>query len=179
MFITWDHATKEGDYSCKIYWRKGKYGNVYIEKVEYFKKKEVKKVNKIPYFELKVVKVKNNKEKPDCDDCSNYDTFCKNYCSYYKKHIKQPKGNWVNGENLDKIKFPCLCSYYVGGNRYNGIINKNWDIGEYHEKYELSSLIQTKSKNDVGHRQYLEQLIKAYRIHILKGKIIIFEEEEK
>ena len=30
-----------------------------------------------------------------------------------KKQI-QPKGNWVNGENLDKIKFPAPCSYCNG-----------------------------------------------------------------
>ena len=141
-------------------------------------KKEVKKVNKIPYFELKVVKVKKEKKKGNCADCgcSNYDTFCKNYCSYYKKHIKQRKGNWLNGENLDKIKFPCFCSWNIplDKDREYGILVK----GEG-DKYNLYSIRGQHSYSRlVEANKNLKELIERWNIHILKGKLIIFEEEE-
>ena len=44
MLIGWDKASKEGDYSCKIYGRYNKKGKWIIEDVKYIKtKKEVNK----------------------------------------------------------------------------------------------------------------------------------------
>ena len=37
MLIGWDKASKEGDYSCKIYGRMDKGGVLHIEKVKYYK----------------------------------------------------------------------------------------------------------------------------------------------
>ena len=169
MFITWDPATKEGDYSCKIYWRKGKYGNVYIENVEYFKsKKEVKKVDKIPYFELKVVKVK--KQLKDSATIFNQCPICKEIhkCNFKK----ESKGNYVNGENLDKIKFPCFCSY---NGKYRGMI-----FVEKDNSYGLINIDKQREKWNIEDNGWcnLANMINSYDIHILKGKIILFEERE-
>ena len=129
-------------------------------------------MNKIPYFELKVVKVK--KEKKFEYAGSVYCKDCKKYIKYnfpYHFCVKS-KGNWVNGENLDKIKFPCFCSYTHGSKKV-GILSKLGNSfyiiniggqGDYN-KYFLS--------------YDLKHLIEDFNIHILKGKIIIFEEEEK
>jgi len=54
----------------------------------------VKKIDyrKLPYLETKVVKVEKEWDADHCPTCG--------------QRIEEPKGNWVNGENLDKIKFP-------------------------------------------------------------------------
>jgi len=188
MFITWDPATKEGDYTCKIYWRKGKHGNVYIEKVEYLKPKEVKKVkksiNKIPYFEMKVVKVekeichhnevtfKNGIFR--CNHCGQtlrIKRYDKNKRWGFIKNELQPKGNWVNGENLDAIKFPVPCSYIEDKKKHIGILNC------YVDQYRLYNIEKQSKDNFVDDCTSLKNLINSYDIHILKGKIIIFEEE--
>jgi len=150
-------------------------------------KKEVKKVNKIPYFETKVVKVKKAECKHNtlkkiaitpyyatyqCVECGLY--FYPPIKDYKHKKIieKQSKGNWVNGECIDKIKFPVPCSY-IHGTEKMGILFKlgnsfyvvNIDEQGDYNKYFLS--------------YDLKHLIEDFNIHILKGKIIIFEEEEK
>lgn len=132
--------------------------------------KEVKKVNKIPYFELKVVKVKKEEKKQG--GCKLYES---KWCGECPRIPKQKKGNWVNGENIDKIKFPCFCSYNAG---YAGIITK--DGMNY---YELHNIEQQADENYLGGRTLvakeldLKILVKCWHIHILKGKLIIFEEE--
>ena len=134
-------------------------------------------MNKIPYFELfelKVVKAKKERESPSCGDCSNYDTFCKQHCSYYKNHIKKLKGTWVNGENLDKIKFPVPCSYIDTEDRKRHIGMPNC----YVDQYRLYNMEKQSEDNFVDDCTSLGNLIKSYDIHILKGKLIIFEEEE-
>lgn len=150
-----------------------------------------------PYFETEVVKIK----KPYCKIhnqpiCSNL--LCKEFwgcevveaerrkkfkmigncpCCGAKTENKKPKGNWVNGENLDAIKFPCFCWYLSGaGKRYCELdfINKGEGF------YRIKELKQHKEK-DYHIAEFwnldLEKLIKALDIHILKGKIIIYEEE--
>ena len=91
------------------------------------------------------------------------------------KIIEPKKDNWVNGENLDKIKFPCFCSY--SDNRH-GLITKTY-IGEDKETiYTLHGIEnQYFSLSSIKSYDSLEKLIKAFGIHILKGKIIIYEEE--
>lgn len=127
--------------------------------------KEVKKV-KIPYFETKVVKVK--KEETDFDP----EPICI-YCGEKIHHKCKKQGNWVNGENLDKIKFPCLCSYTKDGVRNKGILHSKRAIF-----YELFAINMQYRSDLIAGRQSLQNLIKDYDIHIHKGKIIVFEEKE-
>ena len=164
-------------------------------------------MEKIPYFETKVVrmgKVRKHKHK-------YIEGWA--YGKYYVRCIvcgkliwsepqvkpiknKQPKGTWVNGENLDKIKFPCFCRFDAnkglhGDPPHNykvhgiGIINKNYYEGKIH--YELSwADRQSESEGEkyitnlsvLCGTTSLEHLIKLYDIHILKGKVVIFEEEK-
>ncbi len=145
---------------------------------------------KLPYLEMKVVKVKKRKKckheyisweygkEIKCLSCGRI--FNDLYDVNKARNGENPKGNWVNGENLDKIKFPCFCSYVLNNKKYIGLIYKTMPI------YVLCCLNQDKT---IGRRimgncivdSYcsLETLIKDYNIHILKGKIIIFEEEEQ
>ena len=93
-----------------------------------------------------------------------------------KKKKRQLKGNRVNGENLDKIKFPCFCSYTANDKKWLGEINKSW-IPREGTTYYLSSLNGQKECSIVTICHLLEELIEGYDIHILKGKIIIFDED--
>ena len=85
---------------------------------------------------------------------------------------KKPEGNWVNGENLDKIKFPVPCRYngkylgliYIARDNSYGLIN----IDKQREKWSVE---------DSGW-EHLGNMINSYNIHILKGKMIIYEEEK-
>jgi len=123
-------------------------------------KKEVKKMSR-PYFELKVVKVK--KEKPEQKYCP---------CCGGKIEMEKPIGNWVNGENLDKIKFPVGCNWHIplrdDDVQYGILMKKNSGIELHHIKqHNYSSIIASGD---------LKELIKRWDIHILKGKIILYEE---
>lgn len=166
--IAVDYATKKGEYTCKVYGEIDKEGNWHVDKVKMKRfKKEVKKVR--PYFETKVVKVKKKKKKwtPDCCPC----------CGTKREAEKPLKGNWVNGENLDKIKFPCFCSYFDSGERYGEIDIVFFNGNKSFRLRELRQLQIEKVVYCVYHRHTLNSLIRDYDIHILKGKIIIYEEE--
>ncbi len=132
-----------------------------------------KEVKKMKYFETKVVKVKKEK-KIKCEQPCNDEYYC--FCCKYNFTPKQPKGNYVNGENIDKIKFPCFCSY--NGNRY-GLITRT-KANEYYDEvfYTLHSIDKQRSSFS-SIRSYINfrDLINVWDIHILKGKIIIYEEE--
>ena len=83
------------------------------------------------------------------------------------------KGNWVNGENLDKIKFPVPCSYVdEDKKKHIGMLNC------YVNQYRLYVLEKQSNDNFVDDCTSLKNLIREYDIHILKGKIIIYEEEK-
>ena len=193
MLIGFDPASENGDYGCRIGYRIDENGIINIEDIKYFPKKEVKKVNKIPYFKLKVVKVKK------VEKCKHLEVLFKNgifkctHCGHrlkikrYDKNTrwgwtefnqKQPKGNWVNGENLDKIKFPVPCSYkYFGKTRY-AILSKGVTFDgptKYH--YSLINLHQDQHLSEDFVEYDLKEMIINHDINILKGKIIIFEEE--
>jgi len=61
--------------------------------------KEVKKVKKIdyrklPYLETKVVKVEKEWDADHCPTCG--------------QRIEEPKGNWVNGEELEALLNNCV-----------------------------------------------------------------------
>ena len=131
-----------------------------------------------PYFETKVMKVEKKKI------YSNHIIIDgKKYILYEdeKENVypHKKRGNWVNGENLDKIKFPCFCSYYSHylKRRRLGQIVLGY-CGSFF--YQLQQIEKQESNTGVGiieTRNSLEKLIKDGDIHILKGKIIIFEEE--
>ena len=135
------------------------------------------------YFELKVVKVKKEK-------CKHYQFSRTEYMNseYYCRCPKcgesilikdKYKGNWVNGENLDKIKFPCFCSYKSGNHKFYGEIDKNWDDLAYDYVYQISQRTQQATGLSVVFTYMsLEELFKNHKVKVLKGKIIIFEEEE-
>ena len=90
-------------------------------------------MKKLPYFELKVVKVKKEVCHHDEVTYKNGTFKCK-HCRQilrikrYDKNKRwgfvrdelQPLGNWVNGENLDAIKFPVPCSHKCKGGVYSG-----------------------------------------------------------
>ena len=149
--------------------------NSFYEAIEKMTK-EVKKVK--PYFELKVVKVKKKKT------YSNHIMIDgKKYILYEDKkenvYPHKEKGNWVNGEDLDSIKFPCFCSYFdCGDKRKYGEIDIVFFNGNKRFRLrESRQLTIEKVIYCVYHRDTLKSLIEDYKIHILKGKIIIFEEK--
>ena len=158
--------------------------------------KEVKKVKKqvdyrkLPYFELKVVKVKKRKKckheyisweygkEIKCLSCGRI--FNDLYDVNKARNGENPKGNWVNGENLDKIKFPCFCTHKDKKYNYTGlgIIIKGIN-DKIEENYKLIDIGKQHTRlNEVATNKSLKELIDIWNIHILKGKIIIFEEEE-
>ena len=112
----------------------------------------------------------------------------------YTKPKQLRKGNWINGENLDKIKFPCFCRFdhrkgiYGGkqGVHGIGIINRTAEGGRI--EYQLSYADRQMENNErldilanlsvLCSTPSLKRLIELYDIHILKGKIILFEEEK-
>lgn len=165
-------------------WRKFKFSDL----------KEVKKVkkeidfSKLEYFSVKVVKVRKKKrEKIQCNNhClifNNNQIVCYK-CGEVFGGNKRPKGNFVNGENLDKIMFPCLCSFLIDGERVYGelddCVNYNRQIICLKELVEQIGQLNIRMDKQ---RYYLEfpicdlgSIVKTKNIHILKGKIIIFEE---
>jgi len=121
------------------------------------------------YLEVEVVKEKKER----CDDYVNCDSWCKKYCKLY---IKQEKlnGNWINGENLDKIQFPVPCSYrsHTGKKRF-ALLLKDSNNGEY--KYRLLRMSQDNGESIFLSFNSLKHSIRKWDIHILKAKIILFE----
>jgi len=106
-------------------------------------KKEVKKMSK-PYFETKVIKIK--KPKYQSREVikfmgKKYEVFVKDGKVSIRRHKHlRGKGSWVNGENLDKIKFPCYCRFNhfkdgIQGVHGIGMINKTFGCGQI--EYEL------------------------------------------
>jgi len=127
-------------------------------------KKEVKKVNR-PFFEMEVVKAKKVKKEwtPECCPCCGA-----------KSEVEKAIGNWVNGENLDEIKFPCFCRWSGG----YGMIVTGYPINK--REYLLVDIDEQTIDDVVVANRFdsLRELVEFNDIHILKGKIIIFEEEE-
>jgi len=129
------------------------------------------------YFELKVVKVK--KEKKFGYAGSIYCKDCKKYIKYnFPYHFcVESRDNYINGENIDKIKFPCFCRFGYGGKLgilLTGVDDDGKDIFELHR---INNQISEYNCTRMNHQRDLKGLIKDNHIHILKGKIIIYEEE--
>ena len=97
---------------------------------------------------------------------------------YFETEVVKLK---VNGENLDKIKFPCFCSYkqpLTDLNKHLGIIEHIAIYGEKARYVLLNIEGQRRGCKLVPIFEDLKSLIESYEINILKGKIIIFEEED-
>jgi len=141
----------------------------------------MREYKKLKFFETKVVKVKKEKKKGECigEICirgKRQPIYLKKDRIYYKG--TRDNGNYINGENLDKIKFPCFCSFEAAKNiRVIGMINRGY-LNVY--KYILTDISQQYDDSNLESALYsdLKDLIKDFNIHILKGKVIIFEEEE-
>jgi len=133
-----------------------------------------------PYFETEIVKVKKEEKEIVGDICINgyYYPIYKNKHNriyYESKKKRKPKGNWVNGEDVDKIKFPCFCRWNNNGR--TGMLIKDWKDDE--AIYTIVRIDrQTVRGETYGGLKDLKEFIKVYNIHILKGKVIVYEEEE-
>jgi hypothetical protein len=158
-------------------------------------KKEGKKVKKeidyekIKYWDVKVVKVRGICYHPEvifvkkgtykCKRCGIYlDTSNAKLWGWSEKP-NPSKGNFVNGEDIDKIKFPCWCSFTPAKDvRVIGILNRGHIGGGY--RYVLIDVSQQYIDGNVESYLYqdLSKLVKDFDIHVLKGKVILFEKEE-
>ena len=143
------------------------------------------------YFETKVVKVRKEKTPGPSAylvNVENDDTLrglrdqINAELKRRKEAIKrESKGNWVNWENLDKIKFPCFCSFesqIKDFKRYGELDKVRSNELDY---FRLRELKQVEKRSVCGYEYYrldLDEIIKFYDVHILKGKIILFEEEK-
>ncbi len=120
------------------------------------------------YFETEIVRVKKEKKERFCPCCG--------YESSRETEHEKPEGNWINGENLDKIKFPCFCSY-----EYDNVNCHAMIVMDYVGAKDIYSLINIDDQNGevtcAFSNESLEELIRVHDIHILKGKIILFEEQ--
>ena len=148
-----------------------------------------------PYFETKVVKVGKEKKrekyiKKQVIEGKLYGYFLdKNFNNVLcLEEIKKekPKGNWVNGENLDAIKFPCFCSFDNQGKKCYGKIDKGYICEVDKDVYQISDITKQVDGSFTTGQMYsviytadtLKDLIHYHNVHILKGKIIIWEEEK-
>ena len=122
-----------------------------------------------PYLETKIVKVRSEKKKEYCPRCGS------------EIIMEKAVGNWVNGECIDKIKFPCFCSFETGMKDYKRFGELDHVICRDFSFYRIRELKQV-GKEEVSNCQYvksfLKDIIETFDVHILKGKIIIFEEEK-
>jgi len=132
-----------------------------------------------PYLDVEVVEVKTKKKEEIPKSCVNCGakTFCHRYEERYKKLEKQ--GTWVNGENLDKIKFLFACTFTDGiGEEHRGMVIKTlMDYDKCDTAYLLFDIdAQSKGLTSWVRKYKLDELISEYNIHIAKAKIVIFKE---
>ena len=207
-FETGKHFKEKVDKECgfkigDIYWTFIKGFYIPNKVIKIITKKEVKKVNKMKYFELKVVKVKKEECKHDeviwakrnfkCKCCGRnlkiqtYTNIVSDRKWTFIKDEEQSKGNWVNGENIDKIKFPVPISYkeYEETSKHYGMLGNDYSRDKDMEIYYIMRIDSQANKKSSDYRyslrytnESLKDLVEIYDIHILKGKIIIYEEEE-
>ena len=143
-----------------------------------------------PYLEVKVVKARSESNRKlkklegEAIEIQRKIDRIKGERGY--KEGKWSGVNWVNGENLDKIKFPAFCSFIEDGARKYGEINVTYNEHIMKDEYLLSDITEQSYKEKAGHTfsvRYssfsLKDLIKCQDIHILKAKIILFEEKNK
>ena len=92
---------------------------------------------------------------------------------YFKTIIEEVKGKPRGKENLDRIKFPCWCSYSDCGKRHIGIINRRYS---WYMLFNIDKQLSQPKSNAVGDDNDLEKLMKDYDIEILKGELKLFKE---
>ena len=137
-----------------------------------------------PYLDVEVVEVKVKKYIPKvCRNCPSIEG-CTDIEDRRREEFRRKPGTWVNGENLDKIKFPCVCSYRQDGELKYGELDIVFSNGYYY--YKLRELKQMKGKcvieiatSEQHYRLDLIDLMKKFDIHIEKAKIVIFKEVKK
>jgi len=83
---------------------------------------------------------------------------------------KKKKGTWVNGENIDKMKFPSYIKYKLQGRLRVGEIHRN-DTNVF-----ITDVKQSKYDVRLVAHIPLVAFIRQYEIKILKAKLIIFDE---
>ena len=139
----------------------------------------MREYKKIKYLEVKVVKVKVKYLTTAKIDKKLYGFFYDKQKLLQMEEIEKPKGNWVNGENLDKIKFPVPCSHKDKSNGYSGYGILMTGLNHHMDKtYILADIGKQRNElTTVSQSESLKDLIETWDIHILKGKIILFEEE--
>jgi len=121
-----------------------------------------------PYLDVEVVEVKKEKKE-----------WTPDYCPCCGQRTTKRKGNWVNGENIDKIKFPCVVSFNHFGRKCYGMINKDFKDDLDTISYNLVEIgKQDICVNAIWDYNSLEELFgnKDNDIHIEKAKIVIFKE---
>ena len=133
-----------------------------------------------PYLDVEVVEVKVKKKKEIPEHCvlCEIKEGCGIYQTKYKKLEKE--GTWVNGENLDKMEFPCVVSFNNGFcGRCYGMINKDFKDDLCTISYNLVEIgEQNYFVNAIWDYDSLEDLFgdKCKDVHIEKAKIVICKE---
>ena len=135
--------------------------------IPYFTIEKIIKMKKPKYKYRKVIKFAGKK----------YEVYIKDGKVSLRrhKHQREPGSNWINSENIDKIKFPCFCSYIYAGKKHIGMLNRYKDSGEY-RLYNIDKQSKDNFEDDCTS---LKNLIKDYDINIIRGKVILYEEEVK
>lgn len=89
------------------------------------------------------------------------------------------KDIWVNGECINKIKLPCFCTHKDKSEGYSGYGMLIKDLnGSSNVEYVLVDIGKQRGEiTSVSSNESLEKLIKKWDVHIIKGKIILFEEK--
>jgi len=132
-----------------------------------------------PYLDVEVVEVKVKKYIPKvCRNCPSIEG-CTDIEDRRREEFRRKPGTWVNGENLDKIKFPCACSYDdYNGVKY-GMLTRGFVNGK--SEYLLHEVCNGQCWiNSVEARfNDLEELMTLWNVHIEKAKIVIFKEIKK
>ena len=133
-----------------------------------------------PYLDVEVVEVKVKKYIPKvCRNCPSIEG-CTDIEDRRREELKHRKGTWVNGENLDKIKFPCAVSFNNGFcGRCYGMINKDFKDDLCTISYNLVEIgEQNYFVNAIWDYDSLEDLFgdKCKDVHVEKAKIVICKE---
>lgn len=89
---------------------------------------------------------------------------------YFKTTVEEVKGKPRGEENLDKIKFPCWCSYKCNGFVWVGALDRDFKY------YYLNSMNAQKDFNTVDKKTILKDLMDRYDIEILKGELKLWKE---
>ena len=88
---------------------------------------------------------------------------------YLNVVVEEVKGKPQGKENLEKIEFPCYCSYVNGGKIYSGELN--------HSRYYGLFRIDKQDKyNFVDEMSSLNHLMEVYKIQIVKAEVKLWRE---